>query len=192
MNPRCHEVCLKTSHAPESRIKVTDDEFGGFRITIDSTWKGSKLGCLVLGTFLWLLTGCVYVCGFASDQAGPRSLYTALTIWIVLGIVLVGGAIVIGAEDHEVIMVSDQHFTVRRETRLKHFDTTFALREVRNLRFADSESWRGIEFQVGERKYHVGSGLSKNECLRVIKTLKTRFKFPDDLDEAEPLPIEND
>lgn len=179
---------LDTVERSKPRLKVTDDEFGGFRITIVRPTSSGLIACLVLATFMWLALGCIGVCGFVGAPPRPEGAILGVIVWLLLGVLFFFGGVAAVKDRQEVILVADERLEIRSEWGPFRDVRTFKLGKLRNFRYQVALS--AVEFRVGNGLNYFGSGLTEADCLRVIKTLKTRFKFPDDLDNAEPLPIE--
>src|SRR6185312_5191865 len=189
---------------PETSIKVTDDEFGGFRITIRyPRSQDNVVGCLILMSFAWVFLGFAGICGFAGGTSWSWHFLLYLAGWLLVGLVVVFGSLAAGLGGKaEVIMVSDDTLVVRSESGPFGSTCTFELGKVRNLRY--SAAMKGVEFFAdgsarlggvdvllnGSDPFYLGIGLPKADCLRLIRTLRDRFKIPDDSDTVEPFPVE--
>jgi len=183
------------------RSTVTDDEFGGFRITIPAASLAARRGFgygligWAAGTALLMV---VTVCYLLSDMAphGSASGGTGLLfLWVVTG--MLGGGLVHATTSREVVTIDGKFLALRKELAGLHFSRTFGMAAIRNLRPARVVGERkryghypsAVSFDHGGATHYFGVGLSEAEVLRLIKTLRQRFRIPDDLDDAEPLPV---
>ena len=190
---------MGVSTSSNVRSIVTDDEFGGFRITIPPSvraWVGSAavllLWILVLGLNLLNLSSKPV----ASNWGGVKF----FLIWVFLGVcfALFAGA---GWLRRDTVIIEGKSLVLRKEFACLRKEQTFELSEVRNLRPAaplDDTSRpsahprsraRSVAFDHQGRTYHFGVGLSEQEVMRLIKTIRTRFPIRDDWNEVEPLPV---
>jgi len=185
------------------RSTVTDDEFGGFRITIPAASHvarrefGYGLICWAAGTALLMVLTVFYL---LSDMAphGNASGGTGFLffLWVLPGMLL-GGGLVHATTSREVVTIDGKFLALRKELAGLHFSRTFGMAGIRNLRPARVVGQRNryahypsaVSFDHGGATHYFGVGLSEAEVLRLIKTLRQRFRIPDDLDDAEPLPV---
>jgi hypothetical protein len=209
-------ISVRRGEQPISRITITDDEIGGFCITIPA----QRNVPLILFLAVWL---CGWAIGEVMVPAGVlvrmisgqgkmavgEDLFVLL-LWFPLW--TVGGLMVMLAlwwsfAGREVILVSDGALVVRREVGPLQRSRTYDLARVRNLRFSPpvynpfsmSGSWGyqlqflglaggNVAFDHGETTRRFGSGLSETEAARLIATILARYKIPDDRS-VEPLPV---
>jgi hypothetical protein len=172
------------------RSIVTDDEFGGFRITIPGTGGGRcALGC---GITLWIIVLALTLLYIASDPTEHFSGGIAfLPVWALIGLVLGLGA-AHAWTSREVVMIEGNTLVLRGEIAGFSRDRTFDLEGVTNLRpgcFGQSSRRNAVAFEHGGRTHHFGIGLSEHEVVRLVKTIRSRFPIRDDWSDAEPLPI---
>lgn len=177
---------------PAIRSLITDDEFGGFRITIPATEGGRcALGC---GFALWAVVLALAVLYIISDPAWHFSGgIKFLGVWVAIGLIL--GFVAAAGTAREIVMIEGKTLVLRRESAVFTSDQTFDLAGVRNLRSGRltglSGSPNAVAFEHGGRTHHFGVGLSAHEVVRLVKTIRSRFPIRDDWNDAEPLPIIN-
>ncbi len=189
---------MATSTASDIRSIVTDDEFGGFRITIPPTaraWAGC--GALLL---LWMFVMYLTLVNLGSrplsnNVEGVKFLF----IWLAAGIGLAIGAGA-GWLRRDTVIFEGKSLILRKEFACFRKERMFDLSEVRNLRPAPGDQSGAIRadrigraaavaFDHRDRTYRFGFGLSGPEVMRLLKTIRSRFPIRDDWSEAEPLPI---
>jgi hypothetical protein len=197
----------------EFRSTITDDEAGGFRITIPVrrfwpliAFLGFWLCGWAVGEFAAIGT---VIFGVPMMKVPPDALIFML-IWLLpwtLAGCLTIYALLWNLTGREVILLDDQTLEVRREVAGITRSRSFALADVRNLRFSPqvynpwsmSESWRhslqffgisggSVAFDYGATTYRFGNGLPEIESRRLIKTIRERFKIQDD--PVESLPVQ--
>lgn len=174
------------------RSTATNDEFGGFRITIP---RGTELGGCVVGCGLvvWslvLLLALAYVVSNARNAEPGR--FTFLIVWTVLGLAVLAFNL-FAAPVAEIVIIDEKSIVIRTEYLRRTYDRAFALVDVRNLRVTGNNDAPGhlvaVAFDCNGTTVGFGHGLSHNELLRIAKTIRQRFRIRDDLDDAEPLPV---
>ena len=65
-------------------------------------------------------------------------------------------------------------------------------RSIASSRSRSSESTpvaNSVVFEYGGRCYRFGAGLSEEEVLRMVRTIRDRFRIKDHVDDVEPLPV---
>ena len=201
-----------------TRVKITDDEFGGFRVTIPA----ARNWFLILFLSLWLcgwLAGEVMIPAEAVAAAfsgggkltGPPPL-VVLCVWFPFW--TVGGFMMMLAlawtlAGREVITLTDEALLLRREIGMLQRSRSFDLTGLTNLRYAPlvynafsfsfAESWGSqlqmiglaggaVAFDHGGKTCRFGNSLTEAEASRLIATIRQRHKFPDDRS-VEPFPI---
>ncbi len=183
---------------PTVRSIVTDDEFGGFRITIPpaaKAWVGSGI---VLA--IWVLVMGLVLLGLSRRPlSGNVEGIKFFLIWMMLGL---GFALVAGGLwlRRDTVIIEGKSLILRKEFSVFRRERMFELSKVRNLRPAPSFNSDGARAERHSRsssvacdydtkKYQFGFGLSESEVMRLIKTIRERFPIRDDWKEAEPLPV---
>jgi hypothetical protein len=200
---------------PINRVAITDDEIGGFRITIPAQRNIPMLLFLAIWLCGWAI-GEVMVpidalVGLTSGQGkmgGGEGLLLLLVwfpFWTVAGLVIMF-ALWWNLAGREVVILSDGALVVRREVGSLQRSRSFDLAGVRNLRYAPlvynffsmSGSW-GYQLQIlgvgggtvafdhGGKTHRFGIGLSEIEANRLVTTIKQSYKIADD--GVEPLPV---
>jgi hypothetical protein len=194
----------------EIRTRITEDEFGGFRIIIPSlrNWStslflmvwlcGWAFGEVMVGTQLvtWALTG-----------VGPKGgIGFFLVFWVTFW--TIGGfhaftVLSWNLAGREVIVLGDEAITLTRQVGWLRRSRWLDLAVVRNLRYAPEmhrrsrnrtpipSPWSGlgvVAFDHGSTTYRFGDNLSEIEARRLIATIQERFKIPEDRD-YQPLPV---
>jgi hypothetical protein len=186
---------MDTTTSSDIRSIVTDDEFGGFRITIPPTARAQARARIILRT--WLLVVSVDLILLA---ARPISKNAGAILFLFLSL-MVGAALAIEAAvgwlRRDVIIFDAKSVTVRKEFLFFRKERWFELKEIRNLRPALSLSRINISGRPSEVAFDMerggthqfGYGLSELEVARLVKTIRDRFPIRDDWKEVEPLPI---
>jgi hypothetical protein len=181
--------------SPDIRSQITDDEFGGFRITIPGPSDARRVyGCMLA---IWALVLSIAVHHLIADTRAGRSFSPVLAflgVWAVVGF-LPAYALAYCLTGREVVRIDGKALVLRSEILGRGRSRMFDLAGVKNLRpvrrIDDSFEYRGnaIAFDHGGKTYLFGGGLSDHEILRLIKTIRQRFPIRDDMDDAEPLPV---
>jgi hypothetical protein len=179
----------------EIRSTITDDEFGGFRITIPPAAKAWARARLILKA--WLLVVGIDLIILASrplsTNVGPIAFFV---FWLMVGLAITGEAAT-GWLRRDTIIFDAKSLTVRKEFFLFRKERWFELKEIKNLRPAvnplrnhgrDRPSEVAFDTQHGGT-YRFGYGLSELEVTRLVRTIRDRFPIRDDWKEAEPLPM---
>jgi hypothetical protein len=109
----------------------------------------------------------------------------------IIGLVAVAKGIV-----REVIMIEGKLLVLRREFAGFSRVRAYELAQVRNLRpmrsLEEHHGVRGadtVAFDHNGRTCRIGHGLSEQEVMRLVKTIRSRFPIGDDWSEVEPLPV---
>jgi hypothetical protein len=182
----------------EVRSIVTDDEFGGFRITIPPTakaWMGSGIVLAV-----WILVMGLTLLGLSHKPLSGNT--EGIKFFLIL--LMFGLAFVLAAGTNwlrrDTVIIEGKSLILRKEFALFRKERIFELGEVRNLRPAPPmhrDGPRGearlrssaVAFDYRTKTFQFGVGLSEGEVMRLIKTIRERFPIRDDWKEAEPLPV---
>lgn len=195
---------------PEIRTRITEDDFGGFRITIPSLRKwpmilflmvwlcGWAFGEFAVGSqlFAWVITG------VAPRGGGGFFLVIWITLWTFAGFYTCS---VLGwnLAGREAIVLGDEAITLTRQVGWLRRSRWVDLAGVRNLRYAPDlyrrsgnqipmpSPWNGcgvVAFDHGSTTYRFGDQLPEIEARRLIATIQERFKIPEDRD-FSPLPV---
>jgi len=180
--------------ATKIRSTITDDEFGGFRITIPPS-EGVRWGygcALALWGFVMIFT-LYYVATSPAHLrlGGLKFLVTCTLFGIFIGLIAAANGIL-----REVVIIEGKQLVMRKEFAILSKERAFELAEVRNLRpLQQNESYAGVYrpksvgFDYKGRTYHFGEHLSEHEIARLIKTIRSRFPIRDDWREVDPLPV---
>ena len=174
----------------EPRCQVTDDEYGGFRVTIRPRGFGvlSYVGLCVLITAVILGTlKCL-------NEGSNVAVTAAAVAFLVLTGLLLGMLIVFRATCFEIVMIDGKTLEIRSEWAFGAFSETFGLGEIRNLRVvcptAENEvTLQYAAFDRGRMVHRFASGLSTHELSRLVKTILVRFPIKNDQDDIKPLPV---
>ena len=196
-----------------SRLGVTEDEFGGFRITIPVTPKWFLRLFLPVWLCGWLAGEVAAAMALVSGKA-PGFALIFLVFWI-CGWTSGGTLAILSLTwnwfGREVIIIADGWMAIRREVAGHGRSMSFELARVRNLRFsplafnafeggrrATREGWGlgagWIAFDHdegpgrGTKTHRFGDQLPEYESGRVIATIRERFKIPEGPG-PEPLPL---
>jgi hypothetical protein len=176
----------------EIRSIVTDDEFGGFRITIPPAARARAVARIILR--IWLLVVGIDLIVFACTRHAGAVVFLCVCV-------LVGAPMVIeaatGSLRRDVIIFDGKSLTIRKEFLFFSRERWFELKEIRNLRPAPKPTGdrllhrpSQVAFDVDRcGTYQFGYGLSELEVARLVKTIRDRFPIRDDWKEVEPLPI---
>jgi hypothetical protein len=179
---------------PVMRSIVTDDEFGGFRITIrPSLRRAVAFWC---GLAVWT---CGVLFTVRSIVSSPSRLtfeaITPLLYWLAAGVFISLFALLNGIV-REVIKIDGKRLVLRKELGLFTTERAFELADIRNRRpwrFNDDSGGSRppdrVAFDHKRRTFHFGASLSEQEVLRLIKTIQTKVSIREDWNEVEPLPV---
>ncbi len=114
----------------------------------------------------------------------------------ILGVLMVIGLlplllVVVTANYREELIIDGKTLVLRLGNAWFFSTHTFDLAGVKNLRPSLTSS--AVVFEHGGKIHRFGTGvgvpLSKQEVVRLVKTIRLRFPIRDDLDDAEPLPV---
>jgi hypothetical protein len=182
---------MAKAKSPALRSVVTDDEFGGFRITIPAPQGCAyALGCVSLccaGVVALLFLFILSDPRENFEEAGPL-----LAFWLLFGLAL--GVCLLFSGLREVAIIEGKTLVLRSETIIGFArETAFELASLRNLRIQCYPEQLGqpcaIAFEHGARTHFFGRGLDRDEAARLVKTIRTKFPIRNDWDDAEPLPV---
>ena len=189
---------MATSTVSDIRSIVTDDEFGGFRISIPSTSRAWAVSGMVLGIWLLVMWLTLIQLGSKPLSSNAEGIKFCL-FWLAGGLALLFTA---GATwlRRDTVIIEGKSLILRKEFASFRKERIFELSEVRNLRPAPPDHSGGagahylsrstaVAFDHKDRTYRFGVGLSEPEVMRLIKTIRSRFPIRDDWNEAEPLPV---
>jgi hypothetical protein len=195
--------------AKDQRSRITFDEIEGFRITIPV-----DPGCLEILAFLstsiaWTIGEVIFVSMFLLSFQGirqiPENSIPLRALWAVgwtsLGLAALFWGIPWSGR-REVIIIDGDELLIRRQDSSIGRAESYTLTRIRNLRYSppigpfspgyspsDRPHFAGsIAFDYDQSTIRFGPGLGETESRRLIRTIKDRYKFPDDRD--EPLPVE--
>ncbi len=191
-------MAAMTKGKSDVRSIVTDDEFGGFRITIPPSakaWMGSGIAMAVWALVMWLTVLGLSQRPLSGNVEGVKFFF----IWLMfgLGFVLLAGT---NWLRRDTVIIEGKSLILRKEFALFRKERIFELGDVRNLRPAPPDHQDGprgdarlrssaVAFDYRTKTYQFGDGLSEGEVMRLIKTIRERFPIRDDWKEAEPLPV---
>ncbi len=187
-----------TKTKSEVRSIVTDDEFGGFRITIPPSakaWMGSGIAM----TF-WVLVMWLTLLGLSRRPlSGNVEGIKFFLIWLMIGL---GFVLLAGTNwlRRDTVIIEGKSLILRKEFAGIRKERSFELSEVRNLRPVSPDNRNApvaqgravpsaVAFDYQNKTSQFGVGLSESEVMRLIKTIRERFPIRDDWKEAEPLPV---
>ncbi len=187
---------LKTK--PGVRSIVTDDEFGGFRITIPPSASAWLSFGIVLA--IWIVAMSLLLLGLSrTPLSGNAAGIKALVLGLIFGI---GFVLIAGSNwvRRDTVIIEGKSLMLRKEFASIRRERSFELNEIRNLRSAPPDNPNGayserygrtsvVAFDYKNKTYQFGIGLSETEVMRLIKTIRERFPIRDDWKEAEPLPV---
>lgn len=200
---------------PINRVTITDDEVGGFRVTIPARPNVPLILFLSLWLCGWLIGEILVPLGalggimMARDNGDRVQGFVALFLWFpfwTVGGLLMLLALLWNIAGREVITLSDATLCTKRALGTYQRSRSYDLAGIRNMRFAPlvynpfsmSGSWQyqfqmlgvaggSVAFDHGGKTYRFGNALPETESLRLIATIKQRFKIADDC--VEPLPV---
>jgi hypothetical protein len=181
------------------RSVVTDDEFGGFRITIPPSpkaWVGTAAAVV-----LWAI---VLLCTIQAVRSPTSRSHQGLSavqflfLWIASGVGILSTA-AFNWLRRDTLIFDGKLLVLRREFAC-FFPTerAFALAEIRNLRPSRQYEMHdkggriradSVVFDYRGKTYRIGYQLYESEAIRLVKTIRERFPIRDDWSEAEPLPV---
>ncbi len=185
---------MKKGMGSDVRSIITDDEFGGFRITIPSSGKAWAIAGIGFGVWILVLALTLQnlsTCRRESNAEGIKF----LGIWTAVGLVF-GAVAVCGYLRRDTIIIEGKTLVLRKEFAACRKERTFELADIRNLRPAPLDDPAGsrhrpnsVAFDHKGKTYRFGCALTEPEVMRLIKTIRSRFPIRDDWSEAEPLPV---
>ena len=201
---------------PIDRVTVSDDEIGGFRVSIPARRNVPMI--LFLGLWLcgWAVGEVVVPAGAIAAMAsghgkmaggqGPLVLLVWFPFWTVAGL-MVMFALWWNFAGREVVIFSDGVMVVKREVGAVQRSRSYDLAGVRNLRysplvynpFSISGSWHyqfqmlgfgggSVAFDHGSDTHRFGNSLTEREAARLIATIRQQYKIPEDR-VVTPLPV---
>jgi hypothetical protein len=184
---------------PPIRSIITDDEFGGFRVTVPPAMQNScGLGCGIAIVYI-VFAACLLglITDLRSHHVHPDS--RRFLVLLVLGMIAFTGMLVTGLTRREVLMIDGKTLSIWTERVGVRASDTFDLSEIGNLKpvtpfvLSKYKPGRGpaITFDHNGKSYLFGFGLSEYEGKRIAKTIHLRYPIPDEGDDdVEPLPVE--
>lgn len=190
------------SYQEPGSIRLAFDDIDGLRIAISGISTLGAVFALGFVAFLLVLAAVFYFTppqgAKPEDGPGPRGVS-----FMILFMSAYLAAIVISAgwagTGREIIRIDGSHLIISRVggMRPRRSDRVSSLDGIRNLRFAPAppechwaESCRpAIAFDAGEATVRFGRGLSETNARRLIRTIKDRYKIPDDRNEALPVEL---
>jgi hypothetical protein len=136
-----------------------------------------------------------------SGQANILAPLLFLLAWSAAGVLYVIWMVPWGGRSQSVVIDGD-HLMIRRSVGSDRSESSYSLAGMRNLRYSPDPEfatrWRvyharletpeNIAFDYNGATIRFAPGLDETECRRLIRTVKDRYKIPDDQD--EPLSIE--
>ena len=182
--------------APVLRSVITDDEFGGFRISLSPT-KRTRIACSI-AVLIWVCS-ILLTLRYMTNSSGSLSFQSLKPLGFLLCIApflwFIGGESML---DEILIIADGKSLELRKEFAGFRKVRTFDLASVRNLRpnRANGDPHRheapdSLAFEHKGRMYRFGINLSEQEVLRLVKTIRTKVQIRDDWAEVEPLPVLN-
>jgi hypothetical protein len=165
---------------------ITDDEFGGFRITIPPLyqWRGWTAAFVVASFVLFA----------AVRGSSVKMILISFPACLLIGYNLINTLAI-----RRVVAIDGKNLVLASELAGFRKVKTFELARVRNLRPVVRSLTRGssegtpvansVVFEYGGRCYHFGTGLSEEEVLRLVRTIRDRYRIKDHVDDVEPLPV---
>jgi len=188
---------MPAMHDCEIRSTITDDEFGGFRITIPTRQlSGLATYFTSLGIFFWTVVGFLVSLMIVGSRDFSRA-PVILPIWLLSWGFFEGLMILVLVESRtgrEVVILDEKRVQIRNELAGFAIARRYDRSRARNLRYAAlNGQWAsvgGAAFDYDGRPRYFGLGLSEYEARRMIATILQRFPFPDDWDKLEPLPVQ--
>jgi hypothetical protein len=189
-------TALKTK--PDVRSVVTDDEFGGFRITIPPAAKARVACGIALGT--WAVAMGLTMLGLSSRPLHGN--FEGIKFFLILLMFGLGFVFIAGTNwlRRDTVIIEGKSLILRKEFSVFRKERMFELSGVRNLRPVPSFNSDGarpegrrrlssVAFDYETKTYQFGFGLSESEVMRLIQTIRERFPIRDDWKEAQPLPV---
>jgi hypothetical protein len=183
---------MNTTTSSEIRSIVTDDEFGGFRITIPQAARARARARTVL--IIWLLVVGMDLIVLACTRNAGAVVF--LFACLLVGVSIAREAAT-GWVRRDIIIFDGKSLTVRKEFLIFRSERWFELKEIKNLRPATADHGNRavgppseVVFDLERGGTHrFGYRLSELEVARLVKTIRDRFPIRDDWKEVEPLPI---
>lgn len=189
-----------------SRVTVTEDEFGGLRVTVGPRRRLSIALFLTIWCCGWalgeILVPYSFVTGGMKGASAPASLFLSvwLCFWTYAGIsaLYIWGMNLFG---REVVVLGGSQLELRTEVGPIVRSRSLDLDGARNLRysppgtntrpatsFTDTMGMSGsLAFDHGGKTYRFGAGLSETDSKRLILTIQKYF--PIEEEPLQPFPI---
>jgi hypothetical protein len=191
-------MAMMTRTKSEVRSIVTDDEFGGFQITISPSAKAWLTSGIALT--MWVLVMGLTLQGVVAKHSRNNAEDVKFfVIWLMFGLAFAFVACGNWLR-RDTVIIEGKALILRKEFSVFRWERMFELSEVRNLRPAPPDNSNGVRaeqrgrpsavaFDFQNRTFQFGVRLSESEVMRLIKTIRERFPIRDDWREAEPLPV---
>jgi hypothetical protein len=196
-----------------SNLSATEDEFGGFRITIPVTPKWFLRLFLPVWLCGWLAGEVVVSMALVSGK--PQGFAVIFLLFWLCGWTAGGMLAILSLAwnwaGREVVIIADGWMAIRREITGFGRSKSFEVSRMRNLRFSPlaynafaggrratlegwglGAGWIAFDYDEGPERgtktHRFGGHLPEFESGRVIATIRERFKIPEG-PVPEPLPI---
>lgn len=183
---------MANQRATKPRVRVTDDEIGGFRVVIGPVGRRgvwASVFCLAL----WTLFGVLIQAQAVKIETRPGALTWFVWVnWIVIGALLIHRTLRALLEQ-EVVLVEKDRILMRREAPWNIRSHEHLRADVADIRYAPPLDdpqflsplrWLDLQFgldkgviayDAGRQTHRLGVGLSEDEARRLIATLATRL-----------------
>jgi hypothetical protein len=176
---------------PGSRVSVTQDKSGGLKITVAPARSDVITLNFLVGLWLAVLVGtCIWLAWAVGISNVSVGWAVFLFVWTMLGPVFAkarGRA----KTAFETILTDSRAITLHSGNESKSVTRRYDVVNVRNLRYLDPmELGSGaVAFNLDGVVVTFAAGISRFEAIRLIKTIRLRFRIPDEIDDVDPLPV---
>ncbi len=176
---------------PGSRVTVTQDKSSGLKITVAPARSDLITLNFLVGLWLAVLVGtCMWLARAVGIINVSVGWVVLLFVWTMLGPVF-ANARGRAKTAFETILIDSRAITVHSGNKSKSVTRRYDVVRVRNLRYLDPNEIRSgaVGFNHDEVVVGFAAGISRLEAIRLIKTIRLRFRIRDDIDDVDPLPV---
>ncbi len=176
---------------PGSRVSVTQDKSGGLEITVAPARSDLITLNFLVGLWLAVLVGtCIWLAWAVGISNVSVGWVVFLFGWTMLGPVF-AKARERAKTAFETILIDPRAITMHSGNESKSVTRRYDVVNVRNLRYPDPSEFSSgaVAFNHDGVVVTFAAGISRFEAIRLIKTIRLRFRIPDDFEDVDPLPV---
>jgi hypothetical protein len=182
---------FKSLPDPGSLLSVTQDKSGGLSITVAPAPSDRIALNFVIAFWVAVLAGtCIWLARGVWIRNASIGWAIFLFVWTLLGPWL-AQARVRALTVFEMILIDSSAITLQYGSEVKFTMRRYDIVHARNLRYLDPSEFSSgsVAFDHDGVVVTFAAGISRLEAIRLIKTIRLRFRIPDDIEDVEPLPI---